>query len=66
MCMEVCVSFKPCFSKPCGALVCLIVIREVNIQIPVVALEVSINMIIFSLHAGIFQFPKELILQNSL
>lgn len=55
---------KSVFSKPCGAFVCLIAIHEVNTQIPVVALEVSINMIIFSLHAGIFQFHKEP--QNSL
>lgn len=54
------------FSKLRGAFVCLIAINKVSTQIPVAVLEVSINMIIFSLQAGVFKFHEELILHNSM
>ena len=55
-----------CVSKLHGAFVCPIAIHEASTQIPVAALEVLSNMIIFSLQAGVFKFHEELILQNSM
>lgn len=55
-----------CFSKLRGAFVYLIAIHEASTQIPVAALDVSLNMIICSLQAGVFKFHEELILQNSI
>lgn len=54
-----------CFSKLCGPFVCLIAIHEASTQIPVAALKVLINVITFSLQAGVFKYHDELILQNS-
>lgn len=55
-----------CFSKLHGAFLCLMVIHEASTPSSVAALEVSINMIIFSVQAGVFKFHEELILQNSI
>lgn len=55
-----------CFSKLHGAFLHLMVIREASTPSSVAALEVSINMIIFSLQAGVFKSYEKLILQNSI